>query len=362
MATVASSDVARGPLAGTHLRAAVVRPLRAGAYSMYPHSVAYFDAGRQVVLGEQFPDGTSRIFAYRFADGGERELCRFPVPSLWADIALDADVLAVVAQERLWVMDPNDLASLREVYHAPAGLVVNGLCSISRDGSKVLLTTRPGGKGGAGVLVDVASGRATTFVEHDWWADHFVFSPFDDSWAAYGWQSWTTPRYKTHGNLSYVWHAEQAPHGRQAFDQVTGAADPARPLHTTHDRCAFDELAYYTIVYPDSPGGPRGLWLVPVDGRPPRLVSASPNDWHCDVTRDGKWAVVDTIGPWGDPRGAGHSIVLVEVATGRRQELARCHSKAHPYHPHPTFSPDGRTILFNSIVDGAPLVQAIDLT
>jgi hypothetical protein len=350
------------PANSVHLRKATIKPLRAGAYSMYPHSVAWFDGARQVVLGEQLPDGTSRAVAYRLADGVERELCRFPIPSVWADVALDVPLMSVVSENKLWIMDPNDSNSLRAIYTAPAGIVINTLSSISPDGSKVMLTTRPTGTEGSGICVDTATGHTTTLIPHDWWADHFVCSPLDPDWVAYAWQTWGTPDYPVYGCQPYVWHAEQAPKGRRIFDQVTGGEDPTKLMHTTHDRWAYDELSLLTIVYHNSPGGPRGLWRMYVDGRPPRLLSASPNDWHCDVTRDGKWAVVDTTGPWGDPHGQGSSIVLVEVSTGRRQELARCHSQAHPYHPHPTFNPDGTRILFNSIVDDRPLVQLIELS
>ncbi len=72
------------------------------------------------------------------------------------------------------------------------------------------------------------------------------------------------------------------------------------------------------------------------------------------VTRDGRWAVVDTTGPWDRPGKSWENaedisdIVLLDMKTGERHFLARSRQyMRHPRHPHPVFSPDGSTIFFN---------------
>ena len=113
------------------------------------------------------------------------------------------------------------------------------------------------------------------------------------------------------------------------------------------------------VAYGVSPAGPRGLYEVFADDRPARLISPGERDYHCDVSRDGRWAVVDTTGPHDAP-GCGWEnaldicdILIVDMKTGRREFLARSRQyKFHPRHPHPVFSPDGSTIFYNEAESG----------
>ncbi|WP_405718467.1 hypothetical protein [Streptomyces sp. NBC_00046] len=76
-------------------------------------------------------------------------------------------------------------------------------------------------------------------------------------------------------------------------------------------------------------------------------------DRHCDISRDGRRAVVDTTGPFDAPgrgwqdAGQVSDVVLVDMATGARTPLARTEADRHPRHPHPVFTPDGTAVLYN---------------
>lgn len=76
--------------------------------------------------------------------------------------------------------------------------------------------------------------------------------------------------------------------------------------------------------------------------------------WHCNATRDDKWAAGDTF--------AGN-VYLINTATGERRLVASdCRMK--PDHAHPSFSPDGRYMLFQSgrFTDGKRLtLMMVDL-
>ena len=76
--------------------------------------------------------------------------------------------------------------------------------------------------------------------------------------------------------------------------------------------------------------------------------------WHCNSTRDGRYAAGDTF--------AGN-IYIINVATGERTLIATdCRMK--PDHAHPHFSPDGRYLLFQSghFTDGNRLnLMMVDL-
>ncbi len=60
--------------------------------------------------------------------------------------------------------------------------------------------------------------------------------------------------------------------------------------------------------------------------------------WHCNASRDGKWAAGDTFGG---------NVWLINVETGQKYLLVT-DTKMKPDHAHPYFSPDGKKILFQS--------------
>jgi len=94
----------------------------------------------------------------------------------------------------------------------------------------------------------------------------------------------------------------------------------------------------------------RALLRLGVGEETPRPVASGPYFWHSASTLDGEWIVADTN--WPDC-----GLQLVHVPTGRFGTL--CYprsSEGHPQwsHPHPQFSPDGRSVIFNSDATGVP--------
>lgn len=60
--------------------------------------------------------------------------------------------------------------------------------------------------------------------------------------------------------------------------------------------------------------------------------------WHCNASNDDRWAAGDTFGG---------NVWLINVKTGERHQLAS-DTKMKPDHAHPSFSPDGTKVLFQS--------------
>ena len=60
--------------------------------------------------------------------------------------------------------------------------------------------------------------------------------------------------------------------------------------------------------------------------------------WHCNASRDNRWAAGDTFGG---------NVWLINVQTGQRHWLVS-DTKMKPDHAHPSFSPDGTKVLFQS--------------
>ncbi|HQK22082.1 MAG TPA: hypothetical protein PLM66_04205 [Candidatus Latescibacteria bacterium] len=102
---------------------------------------------------------------------------------------------------------------------------------------------------------------------------------------------------------------------------------------------------------------PTGIMEINVDGNGARLIAAV-NAWHAAASRDGRYCVVDTN--WPD-----RGIHLIERETGRMCKVCESDSGAgdsragSEVHPHPSFSPDGKYILFGSQKTGKPEVYVV---
>jgi hypothetical protein len=347
------------------------------AFLTYPHQNGFFGAGNRVVVCRA-EERRWTLFAVDLQTGIRIPLCHIDRAGdtdiggnqtpMW-DVAFEAERLVFKQQNALWLLDIRDALTRTpgtptRIYTPPAGATVNLLASISHDGRTVVFKQESDVEGPfhegnhSGNRLDVATGEVHTFLRTRWWSDHFQPCPHNEEWIGYGRQTWGTPAYNEPGEIMWAWHPEHAPEGRCLFDQFAASRVPGKPLFTTHDRWAFHETCLLTVVYPGSPGGPRGLWQVWPDGRrPPRLVSEGDRDWHCDISRDGHFAVVDTNPvydwpgcPWdGEPGNS--DIILIDMQTGERRFLART-AWGGGQHPHPVFTPDGRAVLYHrSAVD-----------
>ena len=90
------------------------------------------------------------------------------------------------------------------------------------------------------------------------------------------------------------------------------------------------------------------------DGEPKEQVLVESEEvyfWHAGVSRDGTWIVSDSN--WPD-----RGIFLIETATGKMRKLCSDESSKtyQMAHPHPAFSPDGKSVVFNSDRTGFPHV------
>lgn len=79
-----------------------------------------------------------------------------------------------------------------------------------------------------------------------------------------------------------------------------------------------------------------------------KVVAEGEHFWHAASDPTGEWIVSDTN--WPD-----HGIFLIHAPTGNYRKLCEPRSSCgHPQwsHPHPSFSPDGKWVVYNSDVSG----------
>ncbi|MEV6745346.1 oligogalacturonate lyase family protein [Streptomyces sp. NPDC051080] len=330
--------------------------LLSGAHLPYPHTNGFHADGERLVLTKYSPTtGALGLTSVRWRDGERtaRDLYEAepgttgPEQLLWPDVALAAERVAWVRDDAVHVLDLDSRAAPERLYAAAPGHTLQNLCSLTAAGDRVVVMEQPEDRDAPVTCLEisVSTGRADELFTEDWFANHPAHSPYDESWLTFAHEG------PSRQIPDRVWarHPVRAPEGRCVFDQAAEGGT----LAVGHERWMFHDLGALVCAYGESEAGPRGLYALHPDGRPARLVSAGERDWHCDISRDGRRAVVDTSGPLDAPgrgwRNAGQvsDVVLVDMATGARTHLARTAADRHPRHPHPVFTPDGTAVLHN---------------
>lgn len=315
----------------------------------YPHNNSFADAGQSLILG--WRSDTEVGLVKCDSSGNRRELCRFDLERqleklLWCDTALDANITVTIANNQIWIFDHNHDSKPRLVYEAPATARLHSIPAIRADGQKIICSLCENDCHFA-LLIDLETGGQRVLFEKTWFANHFHFCPHDPAWIGFSHE----------GNCALImdrvwaWHAKEAPEGKCFFEQF--ASTPDRLLYVGHERWSFHDRSVFIVAYGDGPGAPRGIYEAFVDGRPQRLIGEGDRDFHLDVSRDGRWIVIDTTGIHDAP-GKGWEnawpvtdILMMDRATGERRFVARSRLSKHPSHAHPVFSVDGRHVYFN---------------
>ncbi len=340
-------------------------------YLTYPHSNSFVDQGRAMVIG-RLGDAGFELVLQNLVDDSRESLCRIPAPSdltappfsregsnassatraIFWDATLNAEspYLVIGEREGVWGLDLNRRGEPDLLFRPSPGETLSPLLSLTADGKRVLINYHSSDLQNHGAVeLDRLTGHVLPVLKESWWANHFHYCPQDEEWIGY-----------CHEGLTElvpdrVWglHRTKLPGGRMLFDQHWDT--PGKQLFVGHERWCFHAPTVLAVAYGVSPGQPRGIYEVFTDERPPRLVSEGNRDWHVGVSQDGRWAVVDTTGPYEAPgigwdnAGLWSDIILLDMKTGRRQFLARSRHIRHPSHPHPVFSPDGQFVFYNEV-------------
>ncbi len=110
-----------------------------------------------------------------------------------------------------------------------------------------------------------------------------------------------------------------------------------------HEMWSYDGEWLYFVKYAHSPLSPTGVCRVSRDGQLMEHINGDYRYWHACPSPDGQYVVADTL----LDEGHGSEIVLIHLLTGKSQLLCRVNRwNHHPGHPHPSFSPDSRKIIF----------------
>lgn len=329
-------------------------------YFAYPHTNSFLPGSNLPVIARI--DGTHiELCEWNFQTGATRKIYRTAAGNMYWDIARNEGGLYLVEGRKFITRvgtgqnpTPNRLS-----LSSPPGQKLQGMLSVSADGKRVVYARECFASDGKSIQsasfdeLALGTGISTPLCDMPFSADHMQYCPHDESWIGFA--------HEGNDNLSHdrVWGLHHVP-GAKPEPLWNEIAANGKPLIVGHERWAFHTTGALVVAYPDKLGHPCGLYFIDVPALDVRLVSASSYDWHCNISQDGQWAVVDTSPPHGrrqeDDGKIISDVVLVHIASGQRQWIARSHPSpmGHPWHPHPHFSPDGRYVLYNDFAfDGA---------
>ncbi|GAT34397.1 oligogalacturonate lyase [Terrimicrobium sacchariphilum] len=338
------------------------------AYFVYPHSNGFLPDGRTYVAARPERDGLT-FLAFDPATGTQKELGWFPHVDLYYSLSEDWKRMAFTADNTLYLWEIESGQPPKVVYQdtpEEAGKWWHTVSDISPKGDAIvsMRKRRKGADPGDDSIKcqmlrhDLTSGKTEVLMETDWWLNHVHFSPYDPSWICFSHEGDADKV----ADRIWAWNAQDAPKGKVLFTQT---GQDGKPLQVGHERAAFHSPSMVFIAYGTSEGSPRGLYEVGFDGKS-RLVSQGDRDMHCNISRDGRWAVVDTSGPHDAPgKGWENSnsvsdVMAVNMQTGKREMLYRTSILKHPWHPHPNISPDGRWIVLNDAKTHRTVALEID--
>ena len=111
-----------------------------------------------------------------------------------------------------------------------------------------------------------------------------------------------------------------------------------------HECWAADGQGLYFVKYACSPLPPRGICYVSITGEQTDVLYGKYPYWHVSAAPNGRHLAADT------QSGTFSGVCLIDTETGRECMPIQARTTwSHPCHPHPSFSPDSRTVGFQDL-------------
>ncbi|RZT91959.1 oligogalacturonate lyase family protein [Rivibacter subsaxonicus] len=212
------------------------------------------------------------------------------------------------------------------------------------------------------IRIDLASGERETILDQRGWLGHPQYRPFDDRTVAFCHEG---PHDLVDARMWFI--DEDGSNLRCGREQASGES-------CTHEFWVPDGSA---MIYVSYLKGERERWICsldPVTLRSRRLAHMPPCS-HLMSNFDGTLLVGDGCDSPADVADtASHQIAtdpylhLFDLRAGSERVVARHDSSWRVYkgnrqvtHPHPSFTPDNKRVLFTSDVDGEPALYLADL-
>ncbi len=342
-------------------------------YFTYPHLNGFISrdgADSAIVVGQVDPAAAqTTLLEIDLATSTERSLGTFQHRHdeknifVWWDVDVAGTTLVSATNAGVYLVDLTAAVPVPElIFTPPPRRGISAVVSLHPASDRCLVSHYPFGLlyGPTTLLeIDLATKETREVLTSETMLAHFQYCEADPAWIGFSNQSRLTHNYGP-AHRAWVHHPEHAPYGRLLWDQQT----PTGPVSATHEVWAFHDVSCVLVAPHDAAApwnrrtGTAGLYQVWADGRPARLIRESTAYNHCSIDRTGTWAVVD-CGPYEVATAttedvdsgrvslsSGHGrIELIPMAGGEPIQVSDVgFGSVHPRHPHPNFSPTGRTL------------------
>ena len=113
-----------------------------------------------------------------------------------------------------------------------------------------------------------------------------------------------------------------------------------------HESWAADGKGLYFVKYDCSPEPPKGICYVDLEGNQRNAIYGKYPYWHVCAAPDGRLLAADC------QSGERSIVAVIDTKTGDEIKIAEVGFAAqHPAHPHPSFSPNAKTIAYHDLLD-----------
>ncbi|MHC4310193.1 MAG: hypothetical protein ACYSSN_09635 [Planctomycetota bacterium] len=306
-------------------------------YQTHPNWIA---DGRHIVFVSE-RTGTNQYFALSTDTGEITQLTNDVGPGN-AFVHRTKNCMLYISQRTIWELDINAICNLKENKHnsrfrrkvadLPDNLTVSGTLSVDSNGKDIYLGVQYDEDSWGLVALNVETGRFRKIINLGFRVGHCQAHPSILGLIMYCWETGGDSQQR-------MWivradGSENKPFYKETYDEWV-----------THEVWWGSDKALFTI-WPRNEQmlmKPHGIAYISIDNRALNILSQK-KYWHVGGSPDGKWAAGDNFDG---------EIYLISADTGKAKLLTQGHRpRGATVHPHPSFSPDGSSILFCSEKNG----------
>jgi oligogalacturonide lyase len=306
-------------------------------YQTHPNWTA---DGRNIVFMSD-RSGTNQYFAVSVKTGIIVQLTDDKQPG-HAFLSRTRNRMYYIADRRIWDVDIDSILHSderrpvntfrRKVADLPGGVTLSGSASVDSNGKEIYLGVRYDEDSWGLLALDADTGKFRKIIDSDFRVGHCQAHPSISGLIMYCWETGGDSQQRM-----WIVGADGSGNGpfyKETYDEWV-----------THEVWWGPKKALFTIW----PGNeemskkPHGIAYVTFEDRTLRILSQE-KYWHVGASPDGKRAVGDTFDG---------QIYLISGDTGEAGLLTQGHRpRGATVHPHPSFSPDGSSVLFCSEKNG----------
>ncbi|MHC4727222.1 MAG: hypothetical protein ACYS17_08315 [Planctomycetota bacterium] len=306
-------------------------------YQTHPNWIA---DGRHIVFVSD-RTGTNQYFALSTDTGEITQLTNDVGPGN-AFVHRTKNCMLYISQRTIWELDINAICNLKENKHnsrfrrkvadLPDNLTVSGTLSVDSNGKDIYLGAQYDEDSWGLVALNSETGKFRKIIDLGLRVGHCQAHPSIPGLIMYCWETGGDSQQR-------MWivradGSENKPFYKETYDEWV-----------THEVWWGSDKALFTI-WPRNEQmlmKPHGIAYISIDNRTLNILSQK-KYWHVGGSPDGKWAAGDNFDG---------EIYLISADTGKAKLLTQGHRpRGATVHPHPSFSPDGSSILFCSEKNG----------